>query len=251
MKHKLGMIWAELGAHAPFTLFGASTGIVCMVLFRNVGPEINHRLFQVFHPAHVVLSAIVTASIFKLYDKRAGLLKIAVIGYLGAIGVATVSDCVLPFFGESIFGVAIPSHSHMHTAEDAGADDHNHSHDHEHEHDHSHGVDSSSGSASIRDRLHFGFIEDWYLVNPAALVGIAIAVFLPRTKFPHAGHVLISTWASSFHVLMNTRSELTTLILLGMFAVLFVAVWLPCCVSDIIFPLLFIKSDVEIKHCHH
>ena len=248
MQQRLRTIWAELRGHAPFTLFGALTGVVCMVLFKNVGPEINHRLFQVFHPAHVVLSAIVTASLFKLHDKRSSTLKIIVIGYLGAIGVATVSDCVLPFFGESIFGVAIPSHSHMHTAEDAG----DHAHDHEteadaHNHDHEHEADHTS----IRGRLHLGFIEDWYLVNPAAFLGIAIALFLPRTRFPHAGHVLISTWASSFHVLMNTHSELTALILLGMFAVLFIAVWLPCCVSDIVFPLLFIKSDVKIPHCHH
>jgi hypothetical protein len=225
-----------------------------MILFKNIGPEINHRLFQVFHPAHVVLSAIVTVSMFKLYDKHTSLLKIVVIGYLGAIGVATVSDCLLPFFGESIFGVAVPSHSHMHVAEDVG--DHTHDHEsepdaHNHANEHATETESTAESISIRGRLHLGFIEDWYLVNPAALLGIAIAFFLPQTRFPHAGHVLISTWASSFHVLMNTRGELTTLILLGMFAVLFIAVWLPCCVSDIIFPLLFVKSDVKIPHCHH
>jgi hypothetical protein len=31
--------------------------------------------------------------------------------------------------------------------------------------------------------------------------------------------------------------------LLGMFIVLFLAVWLPCCVSDIVFPLLFVGPD--------
>jgi len=289
MQQRLRTIWAELRSHAPFTLFGALTGVVCMVLFKNLGPEINHRLFQVFHPAHVVLSAIVTASMFKLYEKNTSLLKVVVIGYLGAIGVATMSDSILPFFGESIFGVALPLHSHAHASEgdhshaaedehahvDANAhtddehdhaseDDHAHAdanthtadkHDHSEEHpaalhDHTSETESTAERASIRKRLHFGFIEDWYLVNPAALLGIAIAFFLPRTRFPHAGHVLISTWASSFHVLMNTRAELTTLILIGMFAVLFIAVWLPCCVSDIIFPLLFAKPGVEI-HRHH
>ena len=253
MQQKLRTIWAELWNHAPFTLFGALTGIVCMIFFKNIGPEINHRLFQVFHPAHVVLSAIVTTSMFKLYDKHTSLLKIVVIGYLGAIGVATVSDCVLPFFGESIFGVALPSHSHGHAAEDAHPDANAHTDD-EHQatlHDHTSETESAAESTSIRERLHFGFIEDWYLVNPAALLGIAIAFFLPRTRFPHAGHVLISTWASSFHVLMNTGGELTTVMLFGMFVVLFIAVWLPCCVSDIIFPLLFVKSDADIRHCHH
>jgi len=254
MQYKLRTIWVELRGHAPFTLFGALTGIICMVLFRNFGHEVNHRLFQVFHPAHVVLSAVVTVSIFRLHEKKTGLLKVAVVGYLGAVGVATMSDSILPFFGESILGVALPSHSHVHAAEDGSEHAHEHEsepNDRDHVHEQDTETESTADGNSIRQRLHFGFIEDWYLVNPAALLGIAIAFFLPRTKFPHAGHVLISTWASSFHVLMNTRGELTAVILLGMFIVLFVAVWLPCCVSDIIFPLLFVKSGVEVPHRHH
>ena len=70
MQQKLRIIWVELRGHAPFTLFGALTGIVCMMLFKNIGPDISHRLFQVFHPAHVVLSDVVTASMLKLYDKH-------------------------------------------------------------------------------------------------------------------------------------------------------------------------------------
>jgi len=252
MQQKLRTIWEELRGHVPFTLFGAATGIVCMVLFKNFGHEVNHRLFQVFHPTHVVLSAIVTVSLFRLHEKRASLMKIVVVGYLGAIGIATLSDCVLPFFGESILGVAIPVHSHAHTEEDA----HEHAHDHgtgpnDHAHEHDAETEQTGEAPSIRERLHFGFIEDWYLVNPAAFLGIAIALFLPLTKFPHAGHVLISTWASSFHVLMNTAGDFTAVMLIGMFVVLFIAVWLPCCVSDIIFPLLFVTSGAEIPHHHH
>ncbi|MHC4520508.1 MAG: hypothetical protein ACYTAS_18115 [Planctomycetota bacterium] len=234
-------ILSELEHHAPFTLVGAATGIACMLLFKGASPGLNHRLFQVFHPGHVVLSAMVTASLFKLYDKRAGLLKIVLIGYLGAIGVATVSDCILPFFGETLLGVAIPTHGALHSQ--AGADDH----DHDHEVEplaHEHGAEAHS----VRERLHLGVIEDWYVVNPAAILGIAIAWYWPRTKFPHAGHVLISTWASSFHVLMNTHRELTPMMFVGVFLVLFIAVWLPCCISDIIFPLLFVKNAPLCTH---
>ena len=81
-----------------------------------------------------------------------------------------------------------------------------------------------------------------------AILGIIIAYFWPRTRFPHAGHVLISTWASSFHVLMNTHRELTPMMFVGVFIVLFIAVWLPCCVSDIVFPLLFVKSAPLCTH---
>ena len=265
MRQRFGAILSELEHHAPFTLIGAATGIICMLLFRHTSATVSHRLFQVFHPAHVVLSAIVTASLFKLHDKQAGLLKILLVGYLGAVGVATVSDCVLPFFGESILGVALPTHGALHDHEtghhdiesDAGGHDHVaelsvHEHD-----DHQHGAESPSEqdhvgtepeNRSIRQRLHLGFIEDWYVVNPAAILGIVIAYFWPRTRFPHAGHVLISTWASSFHVLMNTHRELSPVMLVGIFIVLFVAVWLPCCISDIVFPLLFVKSAPLCTH---
>jgi len=253
MQHRLGAILSELKHHAPFTLIGAATGIGCMFLFRNAGTEVNHRLFQVFHPAHVVLSAIVTAALFKLHDKHASLLKIVVIGYLGAIGVATVSDCVLPFFGESILGVAVPVHGALHEHDDAhehaaAAEPHAHDHGGEIHDEHAGAAESEAPMDSFRHRLHLGFIEDWYVVNPAAVLGIIIAWFWPRTRFPHAGHVLISTWASSFHVLMNTNQELSPMMFLGIFVVLFVAVWLPCCVSDIVFPLLFVKSAPLCTH---
>jgi len=236
-----------LKKHAPFTLFGAATGLVCMFLFKSVGPEINHRLFQVFHPGHVVLSAIVTASLYKLYEGKASIVKILLVGYIGSIGIATLSDCVLPFFGESILGVAIPVHADLHEHDEAPG----HSNDEDVHNENGSVAESGEETPGIRSRLHLGFIEDWYLVNPAALLGILIAYFRPRTRFPHAGHVLISTWASSFHVLMNTHRELTTIMLLGIFAVLFIAVWLPCCISDIVFPLLFVGSDCDLPHGHH
>jgi hypothetical protein len=256
MNYRLQRILIELKNHAPFTLFGASTGLICMLLFMNAEPIINHRLFQVFHPGHVILSAIVTASLYKLYEGKAGFLKILLIGYFGSIGVATLSDCVLPFFGESILGVAIPVHADMHRHDaTAGHDDEIQQSAQGHGED----IHEESGSVSetdektpgLRERLHLGFIEDWYLVNPAALLGILIAYFRPRTRFPHAGHVLVSTWASSFHVLMNTHRELTIVMLLGIFVVLFIAVWLPCCISDIVFPLLFVGSDNDLSHVHH
>jgi hypothetical protein len=233
MRGRLGAIVAELQSHAPFTVFGAVTGVLAMLLFVRASSETSHRLFQVFHPTHVVLSAIVTASLFRLHERKTGFLVILVVGYIGAIGTATLSDCVLPYFGESMLGVAIPTHAaeHADPAAPGEIDEH----------------DSAPGP-----RIHLGFIEDWYAVNPAALLGILIAWFWPRTKFPHAGHILISTWASSFHMLMNTHRELSPMLLLGSFVVLFIAVWLPCCFSDIVFPMFFVRSPhLHLEHHHH
>jgi hypothetical protein len=242
MQRRLNAILMELKAHAPFTLFGAATGILAMFLFAKVSTQVSLRLFQVFHPSHVVLSAIVTASLFKLHEKKPNFLLVLIVGYIGSIGVATLSDCILPYFGEDILGVAIPTHASLH--EDTEASEQAAVHEREHE------ADAHAGGSHI----HLGFIEEWYLVNPAAILGILLAWFWPHTKFPHAGHILISTWASSFHILMNTHRELTPMLFAGVFVVLFISVWLPCCFSDIVFPIFFVRSsDLHEGHCccHH
>lgn len=232
---KMKQIGRELRNHSPFTLIGAATGIVFMLAGQQWFKGQTETLFSIFHPLHVVLSAMVTASLFEMHRKMKNFLIILVIGVVGSIGVATLSDCILPFFGESILGVAIPTHS----------DIHNHEHEIvENEHEHEHFADSDHiNTEGIRPRWHLGFIEEWYLVFPAAVLGVVFAYFRPRTHLPHASHVLLSTWASSAHMLMNTHADLTPLLLLGMFIVLFLAVWLPCCVSDIVFPLLFVRAD--------
>jgi hypothetical protein len=223
---KMRLIGQELKAHSPFTIFGALTGIVFMLLFRGLGEVGAQTLFAIFHPLHVALSSMVTAALFQLHRKARNFILILVIGYIGSVGVATLSDSIIPFLGESILGAAIPTeggmHIHAHDTECTADQDHDHDH---------------------RPKLHLGFIEEWWLVNPAAVLGVLIAFFLPRTKYPHAMHVLVSTWASSSHMLMNTQADWSTGLLAGMFIALFVAVWLPCCVSDIVFPLLFVKAD--------
>jgi hypothetical protein len=222
---RLRQVGLELKAHSPFTLFGALTGIAMMLLFRNVSHETTYRLFYIFHPAHVVLSAIVTASLFRLHEKTKGFLTILIVGYIGSIGIATLSDSILPYFGEDILGVVIPTHASAHS--------------------HSHESTPAAEQKHHEKHLHIGFIERWYIVNPSALLGILIAFFLPRTKLPHAFHILISTWASSAHIMMNTFQPLSAALIVGYIVVLFIAVWLPCCFSDIIFPMLLVKAEGE------
>ncbi len=281
---KLKQIFQELKVHSPFTLIGASTGILFMLIGRKFFAGHESTLFSIFHPLHVVLSAMVTAALFEIHRKAKSFLLIMIVGIVGSIGIATLSDCVLPFFGETILGVAVPTHAdlHDHAHDDAALvreleadpDEHEHEgHDHADEHEaeictdpthehaeaevhedhsgHDHEAAIAEADAACEHdhegcghaRLHLGFVEEWYLVFPAAILGVLLAYFFPHTKYPHAAHVLFSTWASSAHIMMNTQADITALLLTGMFVVLFIAVWLPCCVSDIVFPLLFVRSD--------
>ncbi len=201
----LGRILKELRHHAPFTAAGAVSGVLILLLFRGLSPGVSHTVFYVLHPTHVVLSALVTASMFQLHKygkerRRSQLWLLLVIGYVGSVGIATLSDSVIPYLGEVLLGMP-------------------------------------------NRELHSGFIEKWWLVNPLALIGVAIAWFRPNTRFPHAGHVLLSTWASLFHVLMALGAGLHWFQYLVVSLFLFLAVWIPCCLSDIVFPLLFVGTN--------
>lgn len=193
-------ITKELRNHAPFTIFGAITGIVMMIALYNTPFHISYSVFYVLHPLHVFLSALVTSAMYELHtsDKRK-LWFVIPIGYVGSVGIATISDSVIPYLGEVLLN--LPNRG-----------------------------------------IHLGFIEKCWLVNPSALLGIALACFRPTTKFPHAAHVLISTWASLFHIIMATPGRMNLLLVVLAFLFLFFAVWLPCCFSDIVFPLLFVKK---------
>jgi len=230
---KINIILSELKNHSPFTLFGAFTGIICMLAFKNLQEQTSERIFYIFHPAHVLLSAIVTTSMFKLHTSKKRLIAIFLVGFFGSIGISTLSDSIIPYVGELLLGMKVHIHEHSGFAEHA----------------------------------HIGFIEAWYLVLPAAIIGIVIAYIKPKTKVPHAGHVLLSTWASSFHIIMAMGGHLSLWEAIVSFGFLFVAVLLPCCFSDIVFPLLFVKpapsagsgqalSEIEgsegnPSHAHH
>lgn len=198
----------ELRAHAPFTLGGTVLGVAFMaaIVYFKLDRAVSLTLFEISHPGHVLMSAITTAAMYRLHVRKPSFLATLLIGYFGSIGIATLSDCVIPFIGEWL--LKLP-HSH----------------------------------------IHLGFIEEWYIVNPIAIVGILIAMAWPHTKLSHGGHVLLSIFASLFHMSMALGDELSiaTIVLTPIF--LFLAVWIPCCTSDIVFPLLFVKDHTIPHHC--
>lgn len=195
-------IASELKRHAPFTAFGAVIGIIVMVIivfgnFLSQISPVSEQIFYVLHPAHIFFSALATTSLYVSYGKRKIWLAVLV-GYTGSIGIATLSDSIIPYLGESL--LALPNRG-----------------------------------------THIGFVEEPMLTNPIAFLGTAIAYWRPITRFPHAGHVLLSTWASLFHIIMALGQALSWIQVLAILLFLFLAVWIPCCVSDIVYPVLFAR----------
>jgi hypothetical protein len=197
MKRSAHIITREMVNHAPFTGFGTVTGIVIMafIFHLHLRPVVSETLFWVLHPLHVLVSAWATTAMYRLHAEK-NLVRMILVGYLGSVGIATLSDSLIPYVGELLLD--LPNRG-----------------------------------------LHIGAFEKWWLVNPLAIAGIVVGRYFPTTKLPHAAHVLLSTWASLFHMTMAASGEfnVTTLVLVATF--LFLAVWVPCCTSDIVFPLLF------------
>lgn len=199
----------ELRHHIPFTAFGAVTGILIMLVISLAGAitkvnEVSETIFYILHPLHIVFSAIVTASMYRKYRPNKVWLTVF-FGYVITIGIATLSDSLIPYLGE--WALDLPYRE-----------------------------------------LHIGFIEEWWLINPAALLGVLIGILRPTTKLPHSAHILVSTWASLFHVIMALGDSISTIQFIIIFVFLFFAVWLPCCVSDIVLPLIAVGKKVAHDH---
>jgi len=213
-------ILSELKEHAPFTAIGAVTGIILMVIIilADIPATVSEAAFYTLHPLHVVLSALVTTALYRRYS-RGKLWAAILIGYLGSVGIATLSDAVIPFLGGSSLNIGIGFHTPFLETE----------------------------------AFPYLGVPKWVVINSAAVIGIAIGYWKQTTKFPHTGHVLLSTWASLFYfTAFGTAAWLPLLPLVLVF--LFIAVWIPCCLSDIVFPLLFVRrvaSDKNMAYTSH
>ena len=195
---RLRTIVKELKEHAPFTAIGALTGVILMGILTQVSltHETHDAIFHSLHPAHVLLSAMVTTAIFRQYSNHTALAIF--VGITGSITIGTLSDVIFPYLGGTLLG------AEMH--------------------------------------LHICAIESPWLVGIPALTGVAISMAYSWTKIPHMGHVLLSTYASLFYLTAHGGTTNWIPLLPLVFAILFIAVWLPCCVSDIAYPLLFVRK---------
>ena len=158
-------------------------------------------IFHVFHPIHVLFSATATTAMFRRYDKK--IYKAAIVGAAGALGVCAISDIFFPYIGGLVSGVEMD--------------------------------------------LHVCLVENPMTIIPFAVFGIVVGLFAAdvfaerkSTIFSHSGHIFISTMASLLYLTAYGFSDWMGE-MFAVFLILILAVFIPCCISDIIFPLLFVN----------
>ncbi|MFH1854364.1 MAG: hypothetical protein ABH815_03520 [Candidatus Omnitrophota bacterium] len=206
---KLQHIIIELGAHLPYSIFGVIVGIMILGIFtffttilntRHLLPSAAEELFHIFHPTHILLSAIVTTAMFWKHERR--FVKTLIIGFIGSIAICGLSDALLPYLGGRLLGT--------------------------------------------RMELHICIIQHPRMILPFAAIGVAVGFLVPSaveksTEFSHSMHVLVSSMASILYLISFGIPDWTHMIG-AIFSITIVAVMLPCCLSDIVFPLTFINA---------
>ncbi len=171
-------------------------------------------MFHIFHPVHLLLSAMATTAMFFRHERR--LWKGLVVGFVGSVGVCGLSDVFMPFLAGRWLAV-----ENMH--------------------------------------FHWCLIRHPQMVLPFVGLGIisgllaALAVHR-STVLSHSAHVLISSAASLFYLIsFGVGDWFSEEKLPIVFAVVVLCVTIPCCLSDVLFPLLIANSDGEVPECctHH
>lgn len=215
---RLDHIWDEFKHHVPFTAFGASVALILLgMLTVTLSPSkatmsgYGHELFHVFHPIHILFSATATTAMFWRHDKQ--LFKAVTVGMMGSLGICGISDIFLPFIGGTIVGVEM--------------------------------------------EFHWCLIMHPELSLPFAIFGVLIGLASINmvhgrspTIFSHSSHVFISTIATMLYLMAFGFTEWIPHIA-ETFLIIFLGVTIPCCTSDIIFPLLFSKSVANQIYKYH
>ena len=102
----------------------------------------------------------------------------------------------------------------------------------------------------MHPHFHLPIIENTVLITGAALLGSIIGISTKRTKVPHFLHVGISIFASLFYILAYTDGVSFFIFMIAVLIV-FLAVLIPCCISDILLPVFFLNTQPSEEHTEH
>jgi hypothetical protein len=163
--------------------------------------------FHLFHPLHICLSAIATTSLSWRHDHR--LVRAMGIGLVGTIVPCGLSDYLIPYAGGRLLGQTMD--------------------------------------------LHMCLIDHPQLFFPFLALGLLGGFWAEERLtgshlFSHGAHVLVSSAASLLYLVsfgfMGWMTDVR--LVFPAFATIVVAVWVPCCISDIVIPTAAARGDIGV-----
>ncbi len=232
---KSSNIIKELAHHFPFTIFSAVFAIGAVAILSTIldaghgacatdqcasghhhhgGPFGN--LFHIFHPMHILLSAVATTAMFRRFENR--IFKGIMVGFVGSLGICGISDIILPYAGGLILDIHMEFHFCL-----------------------------------VKHPLT---VVPFSLVGiVVGLFTTQTMTNRTSTIYSHSAHVVFSTAATLLYLISYGFTGWMEN-LFPTFIILILAVLLPCCASDIFLPLLMVKKareqhDQEGDHCCH
>jgi len=97
---------------------------------------------------------------------------------------------------------------------------------------------------NLEIHFHLPLLEETLLVLFTALLGSSAGILTKVTKSPHLIHVFLSVFASLLY-LLAFAPLFAPLYFIAAFLVVFMAVIIPCCLSDIVFPFVFMRPKIN------
>lgn len=210
------MIWEELKHHLPFSILSVVIGLILVGILSFIAETTNttdasahfEELFHIFHPTHILFSALATTAMF--WQKEKKFFKTIAVGIIGSVGVCSISDIFIPYLAGHLLGA-----EHMH--------------------------------------LHICILEHPQMVIPFLVLGVIVGFLAPGNLEKSEGVVL----SHSFHIFISASASIMYLVSFGVtdwahkigaiLIYMVLAVVIPCCTSDIIFPLIC-TGKIPCKH---
>ena len=207
MPRRVSVLAIEFAHHLPYTIISSLIAMAAVWYFgvtqlpklTAAGTSPWEWSFHILHPMHIALSAIATTSVFWRHERQ--LLKALLVGFFGTIMPCGLSDYIFPFIGGRLL------------------------------------LGQPLG-------LHICLIEEPMLVLPFAVLGVLAGLLFEErlsgsSVFSHGAHVFVSSLASLLYLVsFGFTAWLTDVhLVFPVFVVVVIAVWVPCCLSDIAIPV--------------
>ena len=214
MKKRWQVIITEFTHHLPYTIVGSLIAMAGVWWFGTQHLSNGHMdellmrarsSFHLFHPLHICLSAIATTSLFWRHERH--VVRAVTVGALGTIIPCGLSDYIFPYVGGRLLGQPM--------------------------------------------QLHICIIDHPQLFFPFLILGIVGGFWAEERLtgshlFSHGAHVFVSSVASLLYLVSFgfTSWMADVRMVFPAFFTIVLAVWIPCCISDIVVPV------ASVRHHH-